>query len=97
MRKKTPKTEKKNFRQLISHSLAIPEDMLLDIPRISISGNRELEIENYKNVLEYTEETIALNCKDYMIKICGRKLEITSITDEFIGIRGVISSISFTH
>lgn len=93
--KRKPQKERKNLRELFSDSLSLPEDVLLDLPRITASGNRELEIENYKNVLEYLDSSIQLNCKDYVIKICGKKLEITSITDESVYIRGVIYSISF--
>ncbi len=95
MRKKRPVNEKRGIREKVCDSLALPEDMLLDLPRISLSGNRELEIENYKNVLEYLDTSIQLNCKDYVIKICGCKLSILSITDEAISIRGNITQIIF--
>lgn len=93
--KRKPQKERKRIHERLSDTLAIPKDILLDLPRITVGGNRELEIENYKNVLEYLDSTIQLNCKDYIIKICGKKLEITSITDESVCIKGVISSISF--
>ena len=97
MRRKKPEKEKKNFRELLCGSMSIPGDMLLDIPRITLSGNRQLENEKYKKEREYLETSIQLNCKDYVIKLSGKKLEITSITDESICVRGVISGISFTH
>ncbi len=93
--KRKQQKERKKIRERISDTLAIPEDILFDLPRITASGNCELEIENYKNVLEYLDSSIQLNCKDYVIKICGKKLEITSITDESVCIRGIISSLSF--
>ncbi len=95
--KRKPQKERKKLRELFSDSLSIPEDVLLDLPRITASGNREIEIENYKNVLEYLDSSIQLNCKNYVIKLSGKKLEITSITDESVCVRGVVSSISFIH
>ena len=95
MRRKKPEKEKRKLRELVCGSLSLPEDMLLDLPRITLSGNRELEIENYKNVLEYVDTSIQLNCKDYVIKICGCRLTILSITDEAISIRGNITQITF--
>lgn len=94
MRKPTQK-ERKNLRERISGALAIPQDILLDLPRITVTSNQELEIENYKNILCYLDTTIELNCKDIVIKITGSKLEITTITDESICIKGIFSSISF--
>ena len=95
MRRKRPEKEKKKLRELVCGSLSLPGDMLLDLPRITLSGNRELEIENYKNVLEYLDTSIQLNCKDYIIKISGCRLAILSITDEAITIRGSIAQITF--
>ncbi len=94
MRKK--KKGKVRLRQRISQTLALPEDVLLDLPRITLCGNRELEVENFKNILEYLESSIALNCSDSILRLTGSKLEITSITDDFIHVKGNISSVSFT-
>lgn len=95
MRKKASEKEKRGLREALSHSLALPEDLLLDLPRITISGNRELEIENYKNVLEYLDTSIRLNCKDGILHILGSELSILSITDELVSIRGNIAQLIF--
>lgn len=95
MRKK--RTERKNVKERLNDVLDLPSDMLLDIPRMTMNDNRELQIENYRSVLEYEDGQIKLNSKNYIIKINGKKLEIVSITDDEIFIRGVITSISFLH
>ena len=95
MRKK--RTERKNVKERLNDVLDLPSDMLLDIPRMTMNDNRELQIENYRSVLEYEDGQIKLNSKNYIIKINGKKLEIVSITDEEIFIRGVITGISFLH
>lgn len=93
--KRRMQKERKKLRERLSGALAIPQDILLDLPRITVSSNRELEIENYKNILCYLDTSIELNCNDIVIKITGSKLEITTITDESICIKGAFSSISF--
>ncbi len=95
MRKK--RTERKNVKERLNDVLDLPSDMLLDIPRMTMNDNRELQIENYRSVLEYEDGQIKLNSKNYIIKINGKKLEIVSITDDEIFIRGVITGISFLH
>lgn len=85
------------MKQRISNTLELPADILEDIPRITMCDNREASIENYKGILEYDDGLIRLNAKSYIIKICGRGLCIYSITDEEIGIRGTIQSITFEH
>lgn len=85
-----------NVKQKIASSLAIPEDILCDVPHFTLSDNKELQIENYKGILSYDESEIALKAKGYKIVITGSGLKITVITDEYIVINGTISALSFT-
>ncbi len=73
----------------------IPEDVVFDIPRITVCDNTEIRIENYKTVLEYEETGIKLACKDKFININGKGLNITIITDDEISVKGIITSIEF--
>lgn len=73
----------------------IPEDIIFDVPRITVFDNSEIRIENYKNILEYEENKISLACKDKFINILGTKLNITIITDDEISIKGEINTIEY--
>ncbi len=73
----------------------IPEDVVLDIPRITLLDNTEMRVENYKAILEYEESGIKLACKEKLIQIHGEKLNITIITDDEISISGTITDFSF--
>ena len=73
----------------------IPEDVVLDIPRITLLDNTEMRVENYKAILEYEESGIKLACKEKLIQIHGEKLNITVITDDEISISGTITGFSF--
>ena len=95
MKKKKVK-KRPPIREVISEKLSLPNDMLLDLPRLTLCGNHELEVENYKNVLEYLDHAISLNCTEGIIRLSGEHLEITAITDDSVSIRGNILSISFS-
>ena len=84
---------KQGMKQKIASSLAIPEDILCDVPHFTLSDNKELQIENYKGILSYDEGEITLGAKGYKIIIRGDKLKITVITDEYIVITGKISAL----
>lgn len=83
------------MKQKIANSLDIPEDILCDVPRFTLSDNRELQIENYKGILSYADEEVRLGAKSYTIRVEGKSLKITIITDEYIVITGEILSLSF--
>ena len=49
-------------------SLKLPKDTMLGAAIVTVTGNREAFIENYKGILEYTTESIVLQGKN--TKIC---------------------------
>ena len=67
--KTTRKTNNKSGRELLADSLKLPRDMVLGEFKLSMTGNRELFIENYKGIAEYGEDAILLQTKgnkDYL-------------------------------
>ena len=94
MRKR--KTKRQSLPKKIAKTLDIPEDILFNSPRMIMTSNNDLRIENYKSILEYETEKITLMTKEFIMEICGKDLNITIITDEEISITGVILSLNFT-
>ena len=95
-RNRKRKKIKEPFSQKVAKHLDVPSDVFLDIPRITMQHNTELRIENYKTVLEYEETKIQFACKTYIITVTGQNLTITLITDDEVGVCGLISSVSFS-
>ena len=74
----------------------IPEDVLLNVPRITMMDNTEVRIENYKSILEYEETKIQLACKKRLITVTGTGLTISLITDDEVSVRGEILAVQFS-
>lgn len=83
------------FKSNLSEQLELPKDIVMDLPKITCIGNTEINIENFKNVIEYTTEVLRLKTKDCTLKIEGVDMKIQSITEEEIMITGTISSVDF--
>ncbi len=92
MRKKEAKKSKKIG---LSDLLDMPLDVVADVSRTIITDRTELWVENYKSIERYAPEEISLVQKDYRMSITGRGLEIISMTDEEILIRGTILQVSY--
>lgn len=88
---------KKPISEQMAEKLSIEKEIMMDIPHLSISGNRELYIENYHSITEYTPEVIRIKTKDYTLKIDGIDLRLSFIDKEDIGISGIFAEISFLH
>lgn len=85
----------KNPKEALSDAWGIPKDLALDLPHMTLSGNRELYLENYKSLLKYSTEEIIVGGKKFRITISGKKLEIKSIRRDDILILGEITEIQY--
>ncbi|MEG1459493.1 MAG: YabP/YqfC family sporulation protein, partial [Acetivibrio sp.] len=64
----------------ISDTMKLPSDMLAGAPILSLIGQRQICIENYKGIIEYTEELIRVQTKIGRIHIRGNNLNIEYYT-----------------
>lgn len=92
------KNKKPKIRLLenIVKKLDIPEDIVFNIPRITMMANKEIRIENCKSVLEYETDKITVSAVDMLIELSGESLHINIITEDEISVSGNILSISFS-
>ncbi len=102
MKKKRTKKQKKeelvqpvSFKEKVTNMLELPKEVILNFPVISMVGNEELHIENYKGILEYDTERIRIYTSNGIIRIEGRALSLKTMTMEEILIKGVIMKIEF--
>ena len=84
-----------NKKEKIIDYCELPKDILLGASIISMMGNREISIDNFKKIIYFSSEKITLQCKNYNLEIKGRSLEISLFTKEEIHIYGLITEILF--
>lgn len=73
----------------------LPKDVLSGAAVISMTGNTELLIENFKNIIKYQSDILILQCKRNQLQITGKNLNIEFYTNEEIKIIGNISELKF--
>lgn len=95
MRKRDTSPPKKTAREKLADSLEMSKEIILNTARIEVIGNREITVENYLGISEYSPTCISLLVNPSNIKICGENLEIKTMTKDFIYVMGTISSVSF--
>ncbi len=87
---------KKSRAERIAEALDLPKDIVLNLPKLIFTGNRELFIENYQGIVEYSDTVIRLNTSECLLKVTGRGLGIKNIATEEITLCGEIKSLEFS-
>jgi sporulation protein YqfC len=86
-------------REVISKAMAdlleIPGDLVLDMPRLTITGRNELYLENHKGIIEYSTNRMRINLSRGFLEILGENLEIQALMPEEMKVLGDISSIKY--
>ena len=79
----------------VADALDLPLDALCNIPKTQILGRSEVDVENFRGILDYNENSFKINTQTGIIKIDGSELVISSITDESVRVRGNIIRLEF--
>ena len=82
-------------KELVVNSLKLPKDLLLGASIVTLTGNREAWIENYKGIIEYSWQGILIQGKTCQICIQGDCLSIDYYTNEDMKISGYISCVRY--
>jgi len=86
---------KPHLKEKLTEVLELPKEVVLNLPKITMLGNSNLLIDNYKGIVEYESGRIRINTSQGLIKITGERLTIKEITSEDILVDGEISSLEF--
>ena len=73
----------------------IPYGAAGNIPRITVSGEKEAYIENFITLEEYKKDNIKVKCKNCLIILSGADFRIKAIKEGCILVRGRIEAIKF--
>ncbi len=95
MRKSKKQIRSVNQKELVAETLKLPKDIMVGFSIVTLMGNHEVVIENYKGILEYTDDAIFIQCKNNKLMIEGKKLTIEYYSNEDMKIIGTISTIRY--
>lgn len=87
--------DKKTLKSRITDAAGMPKDVILGVPIISVIGQNEASIENYRGILEYTDKLIRIQTKLGKIHVIGRGLAIEYYNNDEMKITGHITTLEF--
>lgn len=94
--KKKNRLKNSSFKKdVLVDTLKLPKDICMGSLRVTLTGNTDAWIENYRGILEYTDKMILLQTKSCQVCFEGTKLSIDYYTNEDMKISGCISSVRY--
>ena len=94
MRKKN-KAETKNRLERFAETLEMPKDVISNCSKITTYNDNQVIIENYKGILEYTNDKIRIKTPGRILCLSGEKLFINAITENDILIEGKFHNVGW--
>lgn len=85
----------KRIKEKISEVMNIPEELITDSPKIEFDSNKRMWVENYRGIVEYSDDLVRINTADFILVIKGNSFVISSITLDDLCIEGNIASVEY--
>lgn len=81
--------------EALAEKLELPEDILLNSLKLSVTGGKRAVVENHRGILEYGAERIVIAAKRGRLSINGSELRICAMDKETLLIAGRINSVEW--
>jgi len=95
--KRNSEVPKESVKERLASHIGIDRDIILNLSHIELIGNREIFIENYKGIIEYTDTLIRVNTNPGPLKIEGKMLEIKNVSQEMLHIAGYLKFVGVVN
>lgn len=84
-----------NPKLALASALGLPKDVILGETLLTFIGRHAVLIENYRNIIFYTDTLVKLQGKSCRLVIHGSRLTIEYYTGDEMKITGQIQSVEF--
>lgn len=88
-------SRKRGRLQRLAGLLEIPQDIVMDLPRITMLGNKQLLIENHKGIIEYTSSLIRIKLNQGELIVTGTDLTLGNLQVEQILVEGTVGELKY--
>lgn len=79
----------------VNHTIQASQDYVLGEVNLRMVGKKQVFVENYKYIMDYSECVVRLQCRNCRLKILGKRLVIEYFSKEDMLVKGNIQSITF--
>lgn len=78
----------KSLRRMTLHWLDVPQDVILNLPRVTMIGKQQVTIENHRGVEWFSNDLLRLHMDEGKLEVAGSGLVIRTILKDEVWIEG---------
>ncbi|MGG1311842.1 MULTISPECIES: sporulation protein YqfC [Cohnella] len=83
----------RKLRRWTARILDLPQDVVLDLPRVTMIGGVQLTVENHRGVLHFSPGSLRLAMERGELEVTGKNLVIRTIGAEEVLVEGEITGV----
>ena len=87
------KQRREGFLERTAEVFDLPGDVVAGLPRVELTGDRELRMENHWGILSYGAEEIRISGGRLIVKVRGEGLELRAMNAGELLITGAIRGV----
>lgn len=91
------KRERRSLGERVHDMLDIPLECVVPVSVVELKGGCEAIVVGCRGVLEYGRESVLLRVREGTVRIIGESLEMQSLLQDSVTVRGRISSVQLTQ
>lgn len=86
-----------NFTIQMTEKLELPKDVMLGAVLLHLTGQQELDIENFKGLVAFSDQQIIITVKNGRLEIQGERLIMKQYSNDALKITGKILNINYIN
>ena len=83
------------LRKWVTKNMDLPQDVMMDLPRITMIGHIHIYIENHRGLITFSDKELRLLLKQGQLLIKGKAFVIKAIMPEEILLEGKIDQVIY--
>lgn len=91
------KKKQSSFLDRAADILDLPSEAVTGDTRVTVTGSKQVMVENHKGLLEYGKDEIDVNCGKIILKIKGENLEIRAMNAQELMITGQMFGVEYVY
>ena len=84
-------------RKWMTQKMDLPQDVMMDLPRITMIGQVHIYIENHRGLLAFSDGEVRLLIKNGQLLVKGKAFVIRTILPEEILLEGKIDQVIYIN